>query len=153
MITTRIAKILMKMIKSSGHLVHKSTEEHIISTTENLHICTIFPNLDHWYRHNANQIYMGYIYLLSRPLVYYCLQLFTLYSTLTLISYRVPMYKIPPTQPTSCQPKGPTYLNTVSADIGVDLAGRNPDGFAGIQSLRAYRVLRLFRGLQDPCCQ
>ena len=37
MITTRIAKILMKMIKSCGHLVHKSTEEHIISTTENLH--------------------------------------------------------------------------------------------------------------------
>ena len=110
MITTRIAKILMKMIKSCGHLVHKSTEEHIISTTENLHICTIFPNLDHWYRHNANQIYMGYIYLLSRPLV--CVLLSAIvYSLLNLNPNRVPirdhirvkglpMYKIPPTQPT-----------------------------------------------------
>ena len=34
----------------------------------------------------------------------------------------------------------PTYLNTVSADIGMDLAGRNPDGFAGIQSL-SFKVI------------
>ena len=53
------------------------------------------------YRHNANQIYMGYIYLLSRPLV--CVLLSAIvYSQLNLNPNKVHLYKIPPTQPTSC---------------------------------------------------
>ena len=50
------------------------------------------------------------------------------------------MYKIPPVPNTAnlILAQGPTYLNTVPADIGVDLAGRNPDGFAGIQSLSGF---------------
>ena len=145
MITTRIAKILMKMIKSCGHLVHKSTEEHIISTTENLHICTIFPNLGHWciVIMLIKFIWDTYIFFLGPWCVYYCLQLFTLNSTLTLIGSLLgtllgPYVQNPPTTANLILAQGPTYLNTVPADIGVDLAGRNPDGFAGIQSLRSY---------------
>ena len=70
-----------------------------------LRTCTIFPNLDHWYRHNANQIYMGYIYLLSRPLV--CVLLSAIvYSQLNLNPNWVPMYKIPPV---------PTTVNLILA--------------------------------------
>ena len=37
MVMLMMMKIVLMLIEHCNHLMHKSTEEHIISTTENLH--------------------------------------------------------------------------------------------------------------------